>query len=334
MTTDLDPELPFIHVLDGISLEFIMGELDTITDFVNYFYVKEKIIRNKYNYSLTYAGEEELLAYFLTNRTIEDPKLHLAEMLLSKVVEINANAIALTEGLWDEYINGNSRQEYKREHKESLFFDHFIEVISNAIIAGDVGIGQNLSIRSHEVAIRTLATESRLARIRLGQHFYTKYCTNPSNSKSSLVMQSPTVKDLIYIFLLLPRDKGQKYSEYREQRAIFAQLYARVINYEKGFEKIVVIVTEPKGSYGRSEDVYFYEITKKLTARDRKELKEIKNKFGILNKVKENKQNKIRNKSSIVFSQKIPRNAKCPCQSGKKYKKCCYPKGMDELFIN
>ena len=42
---DVDPDGPFIHVLDDATLDILLGELDTITDFTSYLTKKEAFIR-------------------------------------------------------------------------------------------------------------------------------------------------------------------------------------------------------------------------------------------------------------------------------------------------
>ena len=59
---DLDPSGSFVQVLDEISLEVIMRELDTITDFVEHLQKKSEFIRSG---RLSRAlGEENLHAHF------------------------------------------------------------------------------------------------------------------------------------------------------------------------------------------------------------------------------------------------------------------------------
>jgi hypothetical protein len=55
----------FVHVLDDVTLNIILRELDTITDFTNYLSRKEQLLRSGNSYMA--AGEEDLLAYYLTH---------------------------------------------------------------------------------------------------------------------------------------------------------------------------------------------------------------------------------------------------------------------------
>ena len=60
---ELDPHGSFVHVLDDLTLEIIMGELDTVTDFTSYLRKKEKFIRS--GHLIAAHGEEDLLAQYL-----------------------------------------------------------------------------------------------------------------------------------------------------------------------------------------------------------------------------------------------------------------------------
>lgn len=56
-----------VHIFSKESIEIILNELDTISDFCEYLKQKEKLIDKK-NFSLTVlGGEKELLAYYLMN---------------------------------------------------------------------------------------------------------------------------------------------------------------------------------------------------------------------------------------------------------------------------
>ena len=58
---DVDPSGSFVHVIDDVALDVIMGELDTIRDFTDYLDKKEVFVRSG---RLSQAhGEENLLAY-------------------------------------------------------------------------------------------------------------------------------------------------------------------------------------------------------------------------------------------------------------------------------
>jgi hypothetical protein len=57
----------FVHILDDVTLDIVLGELDTITDFTDYLSRKEALFRSRLCMA---AGEEELLAYYLTHTNL------------------------------------------------------------------------------------------------------------------------------------------------------------------------------------------------------------------------------------------------------------------------
>lgn len=63
MVEQPDDDGSFIHVLDEYTLDIVMGELDTIADFVRYLCKKEDLIKKGKMFNAT--GEEELLAFYL-----------------------------------------------------------------------------------------------------------------------------------------------------------------------------------------------------------------------------------------------------------------------------
>jgi hypothetical protein len=64
---DIAPERGYVHVLDDVTLDIVLPELDTIADFTAYLGAKERLVRS--GRLLSAAGEEELLAYYLLGRT-------------------------------------------------------------------------------------------------------------------------------------------------------------------------------------------------------------------------------------------------------------------------
>ncbi|PTX74181.1 hypothetical protein [Sulfitobacter mediterraneus] len=59
---DVNPDGSFVHVLDDVSLDIVMNELDTVRDFTDYLGKKEEFVRS--GQLLSAQGEENLLAYY------------------------------------------------------------------------------------------------------------------------------------------------------------------------------------------------------------------------------------------------------------------------------
>ena len=66
----VDESKRFVHVFDDVTLDLVMGELDTISDFVQYLNAKEAFF-NLPNRILC-AGEEDLLGFYLKTSMNKD----------------------------------------------------------------------------------------------------------------------------------------------------------------------------------------------------------------------------------------------------------------------
>lgn len=65
----------FVHTFDEISLDIVMNELDTITDFVKYLSDVETFLTKGVEITLN-GGEEDLLALYLTNGRVFPDKFN------------------------------------------------------------------------------------------------------------------------------------------------------------------------------------------------------------------------------------------------------------------
>jgi hypothetical protein len=130
-----------------------------------------------------------------------------------------------------------------------------------------------------------------------------------------------------YIFLLFPcvifRDKT--YEEYREVRRFFLTACCGVVRLlNSDAEDIVAIATESGfKNNGRSEDAIYFD-GRHWNEELANQAKEFQEKMGILtNPVPLHFH--LDEYPDVPLQTKIknPRNKKCPCGSGKKYKHCC-----------
>jgi hypothetical protein len=324
MVGDLFPCKTFLHVLDELSLDLLMAELNTISDFIGYLEDKEKIIRG--GEIIQSAGEEELLAHYFRGRSEANTS--------GKMIHPTGNPekdgpISLSEGLWCEYIHEQEYEIYSAIYKKSEFWDSIIRRFSQHILQATVGRGEDLEFEYHERAVRHLAAENRFSRYLLSNAFNEKFLEVPPNRRSSRLVFSPTQADKLYIFLFLPRDEGQDYEDYREERLGHIEAYALVSKYLNPIaQDVVVLATEPQKADGRSEDIFYIEFDKELSIDGKQEAERLIKEERILNDVWKHRNNPFmaedpnkkpyRNKKA-----KYEKNERCPCGSTKKYKKCC-----------
>lgn len=150
---DIDPNRPFVHVLDETSLDLVMRELDTIDDLVRYLSAKEAFVRS--GQLISAAGEEELLAYFL-QRTDETGRHGF-------IFDGNPTEVVLDE-LWRDFIKRPEYRAKKKADEISYVWDGMIESVAKCAAEGRLVAGNELPLQYHERGLRLLAAEPRVAR--------------------------------------------------------------------------------------------------------------------------------------------------------------------------
>lgn len=319
---DIAPGKTFVHVFDEMTLNIVLGELDTASDLIKYLSDKESAIRS--GRIAAVPGEEDLIAFYMRQRGLMEENPfgipHRAKLA-------GYQSISLIEGFWQDYLSSPERDAIKQANRISYFWDKLIEQFSEHILAGSVAVGKDAPFSSHELAIRYMAAEGRLARCALSHAFLDKMRSVPSNMRSARVCFSPFNKDRCFVLVLFPKDDDESYESYREDRISILHSYGYVCKLNNPQARIIsVIGTEPQGASGRSEDILCLEI-EHLSEEEAVLARQIQREGNILNDV-----TMIENRHSLapIFSsgpsraaRKVGRNEPCPCGSGKKYKKCC-----------
>jgi hypothetical protein len=179
----------FIHVLDEKSLHVLLGELDTITDFVTYLRAKEAYHAS--GTKIVFDGEEEdLLALYV----------HGGRRFPS-----NYDHVVVARGLWKEVTE---KPDYKRRivaDKPSYMWDNLIEIFCRDTLQGNLEFGPGLT--NTERAIRAMALETRFARRILASAY--KEFLDSSHGVRSRLTGSPS--GVHYVFLATPQNTDRKY---------------------------------------------------------------------------------------------------------------------------
>jgi hypothetical protein len=159
---DLDPDKPFIHVLDDVTLDIILRERDTITDFTLYLRKKEIFIRSGH---LEWAdGEENLLTYF---------SLHIGADGRHDFVRHTggqwkpSESLAIRSGLYQAFITGDQYRAKKASEVPSYFWDFIIQTITTNILASTTTpvLGFKVTnLQQQEESVRHMALVPRFLR--------------------------------------------------------------------------------------------------------------------------------------------------------------------------
>lgn len=209
----------FVHVFDKISLNIIMGELDTIVDFVDYLLLKEKLYRSGKK-TIFNGGEEDLLALYL----------HKGRQFPDKF-----DMLVIDDNLWEGFRESEYFKAKKESDRISYAWDRLIEVLSKDILHGNLEYGPELN--DSEIAVRTMARENRFGRHLLGQSFMEFYeLARQEKVKSRMALGN---SDVTYVFLAMPHGEDR---EYRKAELGGRCLVARGLNKDRN--TVIGLATE------------------------------------------------------------------------------------------
>ena len=260
----IDPTKGFVHVVGDASLDIVMTELDTATDFVTYLTKKEELILAGHLESA--AGEEDLLAHYLFPTEGKDES--------DFVMPSDGSRLAIKEGLWTEFDRDSYRLARREANAISYFWDGLIESSAEQVIANTQSFASHPGIHGGATAFRIPASESRTRRRLFSTAIRDVVMNTPylPSFRRVRVMQPTNPGEPYYVFLLLsPPLHGLSHAEYRNFRRMFLVGLCDVVKLRyPDAEDIVGIATELGDDAGRSQDVV-YRVPREFTDQEREE---------------------------------------------------------------
>lgn len=242
-----------IHVFNKEAVEIILKELDTIKDFIGYLKEKEKL------FSLDTrvfwgSGEKDLLAYYLLNgRSFNEL--------------IEADAIFLDEGFWD---NLQKRPEYLSKKKEDEISYLWDDIINRIHTCGG----------RYEIIAKELARTNRFDRRYLSKAFFDAHMFAHNEIKNNSFKRVLDSNSVTYCFLFLDNLLEREKRKSLLQSTCFV---ARGLN--KQNKKVIGIATEMKISKECSYDFCLLDFPD-WTDDNQKEMERIQKETGILTNLK------------------------------------------------
>ena len=198
----------FVHVFDKISLNTIMKELDTISDFVKYLSDKESFL-SEGEIQVATGGEEDLLALYRNN---------------GKTFPDNYDLILITDKLWTEFKKKKEYHAKKEADKVSYVWDRLIEIFCNDFQKAGLEFGNSLT--EVEKVTRIMAREDRFCRRILGKKFIEFMELASQQKVRSRVVPSPS--GILYVLLACPHGEDREYrvAELAERCFVIRGLYS------------------------------------------------------------------------------------------------------------
>lgn len=320
---DYDKTKTFVHVFDDHSFPFVLEELDTLTDFVKYLTEKEVFIRHAY---VTYAGEEDLLHKYIHNFDQE----HRCHIFLSQEEkESDQSKYHISKSNWDKFRKSSRYLSRTRANKPSYFWDQLVEESAICALEGSMKTVYKSNQSNADVVLRYMAIEDRLSRRVLSKAILNSIKKCGPDQISLTAFLSNVTADLLYLFLQVDTVRAHSYTEYIACRRDLLGVY---INFAKAkctaenlnINKIIGIAIEPpKHRHVTSSDLVFANF-KGWTKQEQDFWNKERIKQGVLMApIGQWFQNIEAEWPDGVRTIKIGVNDRCPCGSGKKYKKCC-----------
>jgi len=148
------PGRKFVHIFDEMTLDIVLNELDTVSDFIGYLSKKEEYLANS-GVVFSVAGEEELVAsYFM--RMDKEGKNYCFPTIAPDI-----NCAVHMEGDWREFVISDQYKVRKKSNAQSYLWDKLIEYQNSHIIHGTAQLHDQSgdANESHELAMRAMAEE-------------------------------------------------------------------------------------------------------------------------------------------------------------------------------
>lgn len=238
-----------IHTFTKDFTEIVLNELDTISDFQRYLQDRERLSNTKTSL-LVMGGEEQILAYYLTNNRCFD-KFE------------NRDIVILEDDIW-EGLNKDPKYQAKKEADQvSYLWDSIIDRSHD----GDS--------HQYELIARELARHDRFGRRILGKRFLEAHIIAHKRGKTFRRVMHMEDQDVIYCFLF------QDDPEPRENRKGHLAAMCHVVRSKYKDKKIIGIATEVKIRPSCSYDFALFKVHE-WTGEDQKELEQIQANMDIL----------------------------------------------------
>jgi hypothetical protein len=323
----LDPGR-FVHVMDDVTLDIVLGTVDTVSDLAGYLDAKEKLLTS--GNLIQAAGEEELLAVYLT--TTDTHGRHTFDPLTKE-------PFSVIEGIWDRFQSSPQRVAQLEANEISYTWDRLIDEFAKHALGGTQYFRSDHSVADTERGLRIMAMEDRTTRRMLATALIDVMHRGHENDRFTRLVRGQTPSDREqprYVFLSLKRPPNKTSEEYREVRRNFLEAHCLVVRGDDAAAKhIIGIALSPIQKQGTTEpwhgeDLMYLDGTQwddTLQA----DAERLKGDLEILVKPRgyefTDREYPVVTRASAT--ERRPkgrdRNRRCACGSGKKVKNCPHP---------
>jgi hypothetical protein len=329
-----DPSQPFhirldrtniVHILDSHNLPIVLRELDTVYDFARFLDEKTRAV-GAYK-SLSYCGEEDLLAHYYLNFDGDAQRY-----VIGPAASEDIDGVFIEEGSWHDFIRTPIYNNTKIEDQISYFWDDLIQRTCQNSLDGT--LGGNSNIERGESAIFEMVKEPRFMRRSLSQRMLAAVEQFPKTEHSfRMVSFIPSFEPTTGYVLLQARPPASMRG-HPDNRAVRQTMLELACGAAKNkfpqMKKIVGIGIDPPippdneiaedfilmpcEAWPPAVQLEYEEANREM-------------RFFATSSLREHQERVTqfvppsRQASQAAFP-KVGRNDPCPCGSGKKFKKC------------
>ena len=259
---DLDPSGSYVHVMDDVTLDILLGELDTVIDFAEYLTKKAAFARTGHLRSA--AGEQDLLARYAVRMNEAGDHDFVDEH------ERYTAPVDVEPGLYGSFTSDPRILARKRADEVSYFWDRLIESFTRHMIDGTTVVpeGHDYDVKKHEIGVRHMALRRRVERRGLGGAVAEALVRGAGEEmfRRAMVVPrgEPGCETGFFVFTMKYLDwmKGKGgYDCYRRVRINAALAYGKgLLLRMPHLERIIGIACEPVAQgQGGSEDLVYVE---------------------------------------------------------------------------
>jgi hypothetical protein len=267
----------FVHVLDDVTVDLLLEELDTVPDLVSYLECKEQFLAHPG--PVMVSGEEDLLARYMT--TMRDGRHTLDE------IPEGTGGIAILEGDWAAYVSSPQRAAKRAAGQISYMWDELIEYQSSFIRAGTAishPEGPN-NPANHERIVRALAEQNRLARRGLAEHLRFALLRSDPGKMFSRVIMTGQPPSQVFVFLTIPRPDDMDYATYRSNRTEVLTVYCHAVKERMPtLVEAIGIASEPASEDVASQDFMYVDLSGDMSPEESRMWREAADELEILRK--------------------------------------------------
>jgi hypothetical protein len=251
---DVDPDGPFVHVFDDATIQIVMRELDTISDFAAYLDKKEQLVRS--GRFVGADGEEDLVAYYMTHMNSNDEH----DFTKGDGSDWKAGEqFTIRPGTYGDMLSHGQYIAKKDADEVSYVWDRLITAFTDNMMEGTTIVpdGGPFQLASYEEAVRHMALVPRLYRRHLGAQVLDALDQGRSHDRfTRTMMPGRTEAERETAFFLMTVkvpaiELARGYEQYRDVRRRLLEVYAlALLRKYPAVKRVVGVATEPRADAG------------------------------------------------------------------------------------